>query len=167
MHFPIQQDLYYNGKWCLITSRHKSCVLSSDISDIPIHVNGVPCLLSIPKYIVWIAKHILSSNFSWNRYGYQTNTLDGEQTGQTYTKKQGFKFSPVEYSFNDPVAECDNMKYICTRIDKGEMPRTMGNLPFEFSGYPDEIALTGCTEAPECQGKNSDMNMQTNSMIDT
>nr|XP_054749905.1 uncharacterized protein LOC129255586 [Lytechinus pictus] len=72
--------------------------------------------------------------------------------GQTYTKKQGFKFTPLQYSFHDVMSECNNMKYICTMIGKSEMPRTTGNLPFELSGFPDEIALTGCTEAPECQG---------------
>lgn len=69
-----------------------------------------------------------------------------------YKKKEAFSFRDVEYNFNDPMAECSDMNYICARIDRGDNPTTKGNLGYEFSGWPDEYAQIGCTGAPECKG---------------
>ncbi|XP_072174385.1 uncharacterized protein [Diadema setosum] len=86
------------------------------------------------------------------RFGYSRETLDETQQAQYYKKKEAFEFADVDFSFADQMAECTDMKYICVRIDRGDNPQTTGDLGFEFSGYPDESAQTGCTRAPECKG---------------
>lgn len=50
------------------------------------------------------------------------------------------------------MAECDDMKYICVRIERGDNPTTTGDLGYTLGGYPDSNAQTGCTGAPECRG---------------
>nr|XP_054751416.1 collagen alpha-1(I) chain-like [Lytechinus pictus] len=86
------------------------------------------------------------------RFGYQRNVIDETQMAQYYKKKEPFSFRDVEFNFNDPLAECSDMAYICARIDRGDNPITKGDLGYEFSGWPDEYAQVGCTGAPECKG---------------
>ncbi|XP_041458867.1 uncharacterized protein LOC121410685 isoform X2 [Lytechinus variegatus] len=86
------------------------------------------------------------------RYGYNRNVLDDIQEDQDYKKKDKFQFSDIDFRFNDPMAECEDMKYICVRIQRGAAPITTGDLEYQFSGYPDDNVLTGCTGSPECIG---------------
>eukprot|EP00057_Strongylocentrotus_purpuratus_P020317 XP_011674791.1 PREDICTED: uncharacterized protein LOC100893890 isoform X2 [Strongylocentrotus purpuratus] len=86
------------------------------------------------------------------KYGFDRNVLDDNQMDQYYKKKEKFNFAPINFEFSDPMAECEDMKYICVRIDRGDNPVAKANLDFQFSGYPDESVLTGCTASPECIG---------------
>ncbi|XP_072173534.1 uncharacterized protein [Diadema setosum] len=86
------------------------------------------------------------------RFGYQRQTLTEEQQAQHYKKKESFRFESVDFRLTDPTAQCSDLLYICTRLDRGDAPRTKGGLDYEYSGFPDESALTGCTSAPECKG---------------
>ncbi|XP_030855714.1 alpha-2 collagen isoform X1 [Strongylocentrotus purpuratus] len=86
------------------------------------------------------------------RFGYQSQTLTEAQQAKHYKKKDSFNFQDVDFRLTDPMAQCTDMMYICTRLDRGESPRTKGGLDYEFSGFPDDNALTGCTTAPECKG---------------
>ncbi|XP_030828654.1 uncharacterized protein LOC575485 isoform X1 [Strongylocentrotus purpuratus] len=86
------------------------------------------------------------------RIGYEEDILDAAQKDQYYKKKEKFSFNNLEFSFSDPMAECDDMKYICVRIERGDNPTTTGDLGYTLGGYPDSNAQTGCTGAPECRG---------------
>ncbi|XP_072166826.1 uncharacterized protein [Diadema setosum] len=86
------------------------------------------------------------------RTAFQTQVLTQDQRDQDYKKKDKFAFSDVDFVIDDPMAECSDLQYICTRIERGERPRTKGDLPFTLSGVPDQTAQTGCTRAPECKG---------------
>ena len=93
--------------------------------------------------------------FDWNssRYGFQENVLNQEMMSKDYKKKDNFAFTDVDYEFKDTMAECDDMLYVCTMINRGDNPLPKGGLEYNFAGSPDESALVGCTGAPECKGQ--------------
>ncbi|XP_072174093.1 uncharacterized protein [Diadema setosum] len=86
------------------------------------------------------------------RTSFQSDVLNQEQMDQYYKKKEKFAFENIDFVVDDPMAECADLKYICTRIERGQMPITKGNLEFTLEGSPDETAQTGCTPAPDCKG---------------
>ena len=94
-----------------------------------------------------------------NRIGYDRSVLTPEQAAQYYKKKEAFEFVDVDFTLNDPEAECDDLQYICTMIERGDDPRTAGDLAYDFSGTPDETAQIGCTGAPECKGSVEYLNL--------
>ena len=88
------------------------------------------------------------------RIGFQEDILSPEQKDQYFKKKEKFAFNNLDFSFSDPMAECDDMKYICVRIERGDNPATTGDLGYTLGGFPDSNAQTGCTGAPECRGNS-------------
>ncbi|XP_041472827.1 cysteine-rich motor neuron 1 protein-like [Lytechinus variegatus] len=85
------------------------------------------------------------------RIGFNEDILDLKQKDKYFKKREKFKFTNLDFSFSDPMTDCEDMKYICVRIERGDNPRTTGDIVYTLRGYPDSNAQTGCTRAPECR----------------
>ncbi|XP_063953953.1 uncharacterized protein LOC129255585 isoform X2 [Lytechinus pictus] len=127
---------------------------NSIILDVPIKFQEAMDTTGVSGEDLWTLSAWASSTPDGRgpRYGYNRNVLDDIHEDQDYKKKDKFQFSDIDFRFNDPMAECEDMKYICVRIQRGVAPVTTGDLEYQFSGYPDDNVLTGCTGSPECIG---------------
>ena len=62
-------------------------------------------------------------------------------------------FRNAVFKLKDQQAECYDMLYICTEFDRGIYPSTKAQIDYEFSAFPDNNALIGCTEVRKCKGE--------------
>nr|XP_054761351.1 uncharacterized protein LOC129267747 [Lytechinus pictus] len=85
------------------------------------------------------------------RIGFKEDILDLKQKDKYFTKREEFKFTNLDFSFSDQMTECEDMKYICVRIERGDNANITDFRDYTLGGYPDSNAQTGCTRAPECR----------------
>ncbi|XP_063953209.1 uncharacterized protein LOC129257173 isoform X2 [Lytechinus pictus] len=122
--------------------------------DVPIKFHDAMDTTGVSGEDIWKLSAWASANPDGKgpRIGFEEDVLDLTQKDKYFKKKEKFEFTDLDFSFSDPMAECDDMKYICVRIERGDNPRTTGDLGYTLGGYPDSDAQTGCTGAPECRG---------------
>lgn len=87
---------------------------------------------------------------SGQKLGYQEQILSEAMAAQSLEPPANLDFSAVDVNFDMRGITCDNGRYLCAKLSKGDDP----NPNYGFEADPSERVLTRCIDIQDrCQGK--------------